>query len=360
MRKILLFAIISIIIFSCHKDYNKNTFDKFYEIKGEEIFNNDFEVFTLFAVDSILLVQLRENTYNFAVYNPKTLKCIYKFAKKGEGPDEFSDYLLYEHYIIEDNQLKVWLYGINVNKVYLINISEGMSKNKTVIETVLRISPQQKFSRLYVLDPNKIIGNNRNTTINMNRFVIYNPKNDSVIRTVEPFPPTKLESNDLAYIFYRYNYLYKSSFEMKPDKSKFVSAMEMFNRIDIFDNNGNFENSYIDENNITERQIDVYLSEKEDILKTRTVKYYYRGAFASNNYIYTLYYNQLKSDYSKKSIPVKIRIFNWKAEPICEIKVPDYLTSFTIDEKNGIMYGIAYYDEKILKYDIKPILDEIR
>ena len=73
-----------------------------------------------------------------------------------------------------------------------------------------------------------------------------------------------------------------------------------------------------------------------------------------------MYHNQKQADYSKKSIPVKIRIFNLNAEPVCEINVPDYLTTFTVDEKNGIMYGVAYFDEKIFKYDISSILDEIK
>jgi hypothetical protein len=148
---------------------------------------------------------------------------------------------------------------------------------------------------------------------------------------------------------------------MKPDKTKFVSTMNMFNRIDIFDNDGNLINSIIDnENNISKRQINEYLSAKEEKLKKVDVKNYYRCVYPSNSFIYALYYNQLDSEYGIKSIPTEIRIFNWQAEPVCEINVPDYLTTFTIDEKRGIMYGVAYFDEKILKYDISSILDEIK
>jgi hypothetical protein len=147
---------------------------------------------------------------------------------------------------------------------------------------------------------------------------------------------------------------------MKSDKTKFASAMTMFNRVDIFDANGNLLNSYIDKDNISKSQIRNYLSSTEENLINLDVKNYYMDAWSTNDFIYTLYHNQKQADYSKKSIPVKIRIFNWNAEPMCEINVPDYLTTFTVDEKNGIMYGGAYFDEKIFKYDISSILDEIK
>lgn len=182
---------------------------------------------------------------------------------------------------------------------------------------------------------------------------------DSIIKTVPVFPKVENNNYDLSFLFYRYNSLYISTFRMKPDKTKFASAMVMFNRIDIFDSEGNLENSIIEGEDFPEKTLDEYLKAKQENIDKINVKRYYQGSFVSDSYIYCLYYNQLQNEYSKNSIPVEVRIFNWSGEPLCKIKVPDYLQSFTIDEKNGLMYGIALFDEKILIYDIKSILNEI-
>jgi len=359
-NKFYLFLAISIFLFSCQSN-NKNTekkiFLKNYTINGKTIFNNDVNIIYLFSVDSILIAKLNDDNYHYAVYNPKTLKLLGKFARKGNGPNEFPDVLRYEQNIIENNQIKIWVYGYNTNKIYLINVSNSIKNQATTIDTILNVEPQIKFSNLFVTNDYKVIGNIRNTTTDMKRLLIYDIEKNKIVKEVDLFPKINIDNEDIAFIFYKKNMLHNSILVSNKELSKFASVLIRFNRVDIFDANCNTLNFYEGKNNNTKADIKDFLATK---LEDRgNIKQYYFYATSSSNYIYTLYYNQLYSEYPK-SIPVKIRIFNWNAEPVCEINVPDYLTTFTVDEKNGIMYGVAYFDEKILKYDISSILNEIK
>jgi len=359
-NKFYIFLAISIFLFSCQSN-NKNTekkiFLKNYTINGKTIFNNDVNIIYLFSVDSILIAKLNDDNYHYAVYNPKTLKLLGKFARKGNGPNEFPDVLRYEQNIIENNQIKIWVYGYNTNKIYLINVSNSIKNQATTIDTILNVEPQIKFSNLFVTNDYKVIGNIRNTTTDMKRLLIYDIEKNKIVKEVDLFPKIENNNEDITFIFYKYNWLFLSSLASNPNFTKFASAMLYFNRIDIFDKNGNIINSYEGKNNITKTEIDGFFS--TEIGNYANIKEYYSGTTSSGNFIYTIYYNK-KASKSAESLPVKIRIFNWNAELVCELNIPNHLTSIAIDEKNGIMYGVAFFDEKILKYDISSILDEIK
>jgi hypothetical protein len=356
-------AVLFTLVFT-YNDFGQNkdnAFTKSYELSGEEIFNEEFDIMLVDAIDTFIFAKLRSNDYNFRIYNSKTLNKIVNIAPIGESGNNFTNGLQYfgQYEKIHD-QLYIWLCDKNRNKLYRINITKSIKDSKTCIDKEIKYLPECMFSQVYFLDSATIIGQPSNLAIKMNRFQIYNPQLEKIVKTVSLFPKVNNDNQDLNFIFYRYNRLYNCGFMMKPDKTKFGSAMNMFNRVDIFDKDGNIKNSYIDEDDIPGYIIKTYLSAKQENIKKVNVKDYYMAAFATNSFFYTLYYNQLQSDYPEKSVPVKIRIFNWNAEPVCILKVPDYLQYFSIDEKNGIMYGVAYFDEKILKYDISSILDEIK
>lgn len=341
---------------------NSTGFQKEYSITCKEIMSEYIDIEYLKLADTLIIAKLfSEEDYYYAVYAPSTLTEIMRIARIGNGPGEFSNGLsYYGQYTLDNNRIKIWVKGTNSNKLSLIDVSESINQNKTIVEDVIKLSPETEYSTVFYIDSTKVVGRSYNSTPNMNRLQIFNPKENTIVKTIPLFPEVKNDNQNLQFIFYRYNFLYVSSLTMKYDKTRFASAMNMFNRLDIFDANGNLLNSYIDKDNISKSQIRDYLSSTEQNLINLDVKNYYMNACSTNDFIYTLYYNQKQADYPRKSIPITIRVFNWNAEPVCFIKVPDYLTSFSIDEKNGIIYGVAYHDEKILKYDIKSILDEIK
>jgi hypothetical protein len=127
-----------------------------------------------------------------------------------------------------------------------------------------------------------------------------------------------------------------------------------FDRIDIFKIDGELEMSVFDGLEIPDI-VNEYL-EADD---SRGLYMYYGGIATSNDYIYALYYGQSFADFGQIPIPTQIRIFDWKGNPLSRIEVSDYLYSFSVDERNGVMYGVDNFNKKILRYNIKPVLNEL-
>ena len=339
------------------------TFNKVFYLKGTEVLKEAYEVSSLSMADTLIIARLRpESEYYFSVYDPKTLKEIIKFGKKGYGPNEFPSSTSYMgQYEVVDGDLMIWLLGLNTSKMYRVNISKTIASKQTVIEKIIKVRPESSFLSVYYIDSTKLIGRSGNSTPAMFRLQIYNPKADKVVKTIPLFPPIERKKDDMEFVFYRYNLLFVSGLTLKPDKTKLATAMEMFNRVDILNIDGDVIASFVDKyNNISDANIDNYLSAKEQGLKYLNINSYYIKTCSSDSFIYTLYDNyQFKKSYFE-SHPVAIRIFDWESHPVCEIKIPDHLRTFTIDEKQGVIYGVDYLNEKFYMYDIKPVLNEIR
>ncbi len=374
---VLLFVIIAVFGVSCTNSGSKEqqkiapgSFDRVYSVTGKEILKDQYNILTLNVADSFLIATHRDSKdYYLTLYNAKTKEKIMDLLPKGKGPGEFSGGISYEYFENENGQLYFWVWAYNSQKFIRINLTETINKNKTVVDRVLNIGikdglfANEDFHNIFYIDSTKVVGRSSNLAFHINRFLSYNPVEGKIIKKVPPFPKVAYDSTKKdeghGFLMYRYNPLYLASFNMKPDKTKFSSAMNMFNRLDIFDADGNLVSSYVDDNNISDKLIKEYLSANEEHLKDVPVKNYYEGSFVTDSFIYTLYHNKLQSDW-KTSAPVQIRIFNWEAEPVCTIKIPDYLEYISVDEANGILYGNSFLDEKNLQYDISSILREIK
>ncbi len=378
MKKVnlILLALIVIAGMSCSGDKDKKqskkregSFDKVYSVTGEEILKEEYNVLSLYFIDKYLLASLRNtDEYFFTLYDLATNKKVMNLFPYGNGPGEFSSGYSYQHYEKEDGKLYVWIHDYQRFKLIKIDITRSVEENKTVIDKVVKTGTRDSFfvdmyfGAIFYLDSTKLVGTTSNLSLKMKRFVVYNPIEDTIIKAVAPFPEVKYDftKKDEGYgrLMYIYNQLYIAGLGMKPDESLFASAMSMFNRLDIFDANGNVTNSYVDDDNISENLIKEYLSSNLDNVSKVPVKNYYADVSVTDRFIYALYQNRLDSAW-RTSVPVKVRIFNWKAEPVCTIDIPDFLQHISVDENNGILYGCAYTDEKILKYDIKGIIDKI-
>jgi len=361
--KLLLAIICYLVSINSFSQERNDTFRKNFEVNGVEILKENYEIMLVDAIDTFLLAKLRpNNNYYFELLNSKSLKHITYIGRVGEGKNDFATEIVYNgQYEKINDQLFIWVQELNRKRLYRINITKSIKNGKTFIDKEIKYSPEYMFSQMFYIDSTNIIGASSNLDIKINRLLIINPQTNERIKVVKPFTIIKNDNNDINFLMYRYNMLYVAILALKPDKTKISSAMNMFNRLDIFDINGNILNSYIDKNeNLNSSLIRDYLAAKQQSINDINVKEYYIATTSTDSYIYTVYYNQLKSEYAKQSIPVEVRVFDWQSEPVCSIKVPDYLQYITIDEKNGIMYGVAYFDEKILKYDISSILDEIK
>ena len=57
----------------------------------------------------------------------------------------------------------------------------------------------------------------------------------------------------------------------------------------------------------------------------------------------------------RKHLPV-IQLFDYQGNPIAELKMDRFITSFDIDFNNGALYTLDYQEDEFYKYDIQDIL----
>lgn len=363
MRLSKIFYIILIFILSScayKRSSSDFIFENEYTVEGAQILSEEFSINQLFAINNYLFGYQKTGQYFFKIYNIETLSEIGEICKRGKGPNEFPSFLILNQYETCGIDLCIWVHDLNVGKLTKVNVKESLEKGETVVLNEIATKSQSSFFNAFVIDSSLVVGRSTNSIIDMNRLQLYNPINDSIIRTIPLFPKIDVtrSNDDINFRMVKYNPLYVGSIGLKPDKTKIASAMTSFNRIDIFDVNGDLYKSIVEGPEIPE-YLKNYLNSDEDNSES-TLQYFYSSIFTSNNFIYALYIGQMLSEYGGKSIPTQLRIFDWEGNPLVRININDYLFSFTIDENRGLLFGVDYYNEKLLRYDIKRIIEKLK
>lgn len=341
---------------SCHSpEIHHISFGESYQIEGESIrLTNLDNPGALLATESYIIVLQYGGEYFLRVYDIHDHRELGQLARKGSRPDEFPTSLILDHCVPCGNSECIWVHDLNKGELIKINIAESLDKLSLAIVQRVQTRPESRFHTAFVVDSTLVVGRSTNSTPQMNRLQIYDPSSDNIVKTVALFPKIDRPSNDLEFVTSKYNMLYVASLGLKPDNTQVASAMCSFDRIDIFNVDGEIKVSVYDGREIPVSSTEYLEEENADQLRM-----YYGDIFTSNSYIYALYYGQPFSEFGRMPVPTEIRIFDWLGEPRAKIKVGEYLHSISVDEGKGVIYGLDVLEKRVLRYDIKPILDEL-
>ena len=330
-----------------------------YSLEGNQILLEDVNINQLFTIDNYLFGHQYKGEYYFKIFDIENLSEIGELCRRGNGPNEFPFYLMLNQHYTDNSEVCIWVHDLTVGRLTKINVTQSLRDNETIVLREIPTRPQSAFYNAFVIDSSLIVGRSTNSIINMNRLQLYNPIDDSIIRTISLFPKVDVNQSkdDINFTMLKYNPLFVSSIGLKPDKSKIASAMTSFNRVDIFDINGDVYKSIIEGPDVPD-YLKKYLNAVEDNSES-SLQYFYNSIFTSNNFIYALYVGQELSEYGQKPLPTQLRIFDWEGNPMAKINLNDYLINFTIDEDRGVMFGVDHYNEKLLQYDIKELVDAL-
>jgi len=330
-----------------NKSQQNNT--RIINIKGESILKKEYGAMSIAVVDTLILVYIKGSKDFYHIYNANTLNYIGRLGKRGNGPSEWSAPHYSGQYIKTDSAILIWINDVFKYRFMLVNVTKSLKQNIPVVEKEYRHSPNFYLTQdlLYVNDF-KLVGTLGMDAIEKGRLCLYNPILNSV-QITNLFPKISNQNNFNTYDLYQ---IYFDDIRLKPDRSLLVSAMNTFDRIDIFDTTGNVIKSIIG----NEVKIDGIKNKKNSELVGLTS--YYEDIYLSDEYIYTLYYNQPVKDYGEIFIPTEIRVFDYTGNQLFCLKTEDYLMTFSVDENNGWIYGVDYFNEKILKYNIQGIFTD--
>lgn len=330
---------------------NESTLNFLYthQLSGKEFLKDEISALSIHQIDTLLLVYVRKMPYFYSVYNVKDLTLLGRIGVRGDGPEEWQGAFFTGQVEQKENQTYLWINERSKSQLIKLNLTKSLEEKKVIQEKTLSYKPELGFgSYIFSIDDKKWLGNQSVSESKKGRLINYNPATQ-VIETVKLTPIVPLLENTSIPLKYE---LYSEHLALKPDKRYLVSAMRYFNRIDIYDLEGNIAHSFEGKGNARN------LNFKEGDLKNEDLSQlilHYQYVTVSDKYIYALYFEQEEQKYGEEMKPLEIHVFDWKAKPIAKLKIPDYLISFCVDEVSNKIYGINFFEEKNLSYDLPNI-----
>ena len=300
---------------------------------------NDFIV-----VDSLIIAESAyiENDTIFSVYNKNTFRYLNSFGQKGRGPKEFLEEnpIITGQYKMRNNDICIWLGDLFSYK--LVNITKSIKENKTVIERVISLpkSVGTGGDNVFVFENDDLLG----TPFDSQRGrIFYYSAQTGEVKWVEYFPKV----NNPPIIEKNMHNLYGGPAKLSEDKKLFVSALSLFKRIDVFDNNTNHKFSI----KFNDSPKDV------DLISKSLVRYYY-DVDISKRFIYALN-NNLTSEQvinGGKGAFSELQVFSIDGDPICVYKLDHLLSRIEVDEENDYILGFAYLSDldesRLIRYKL--------
>ena len=348
MKYLSMVAIMAFLITSCDKGNVKKKleFDKIITLKSEP-----FELFKQPCVSSINLI----DRYIFLIdqceekfvhlYNAENYEYYGSFGGKGEGPKEFIFPEIYNQgYVDEADSLHVLIYDDIKKRLADVNVNNIMygsrqdfklyhpSHDGAYVSNFLSLK-NFLFTGIFAEYPNRFFINDLKTG-DLKSFK-YLPENNITVPKGEEFV------------------IFRNIIRTKPDGSAFVSALDLFPQIDIFDLDGNKTATYA-------------LAGKNERLNLNTsikplphkAMHYYMGLFVSNRYIYALNWNMSQQEFiDNVNVPGQIHVFDWKGNPIIQYQLDQKIAAIIVDEKKNIIIGIN--DTKEHPFFVYKLGDEL-
>lgn len=334
-----LVLILSIGLLSCNNSEVDKISIEYNLVEGQEILVNEIDVIELEIIDTFLFLRTRKNSAIYKVYSIPGLDSIGIMGYRGNGPNEFLAARYMGQETIHENNLFAWIEDPLHFRFMEINITQSINRDLS-IRKLLELSPKHPIGKdLFYINDTLLIGNSRNDALYSNMIIYFNPISNETINFIPNPDHIKNENSLFTHELYEIN---SSHLKLKPDKSMIVCAYNYFDKMYIYDISGNLLKvvGNIDQTIEVDRNLNNELTN------------YYFDIEVSDKYIYALYYNQLEKDYAEVIQPTYIRIYNWEGTLIHAYEIPEYLMSFCIDEENNVLYGLAFYESMIKKYDL--------
>jgi hypothetical protein len=301
-------------------------------------------------VDSFILTKTfqQSDSFLFQLYNKNSHKQYLRFGKAGKGPNEFLNPKPTGQVETKGNKIGLWVNDLYKQKYMFINLTQTINDKKTIIDKEF-ITPKEAEIGLdaFILKNNDIAGTSMSEK---GRLFYYNHK-DKTTKWVEYFPkvtypPVKEE---------QLHNLYSSTTRISPNQKYIVSALRLFKRIDVF--NDKLDHIFSITFKDSPKEPNFFKDEKNPI--PNNLVHYYTDLFLSSKYIYALNSAITQTDLSKENDTrySEVQVFTYTGDPIALYKLDHFIGSFTVDEENGIIWGISMPKEdlstQIVSFNIK-------
>jgi hypothetical protein len=254
---------------------------------------------------------------------------------------------------IEENGEKLLLISdpTKLNIKYL-NLSNFVKNGEEKYERELNPNVDHGVTQaVYQLNDSVLVSTSGIDILERGRLIFYNLKSD-VKSTTELFPQIKDHTLD-PYSQYA---LYFSHITVNKGKKLIASAMDAFNRVDIFSFHGELVTTAITGNSD-------FIINNENLTNGNALIPYntnYMHIASTNEYIYALHYDQNYMEIGKIEIEPSIKVFTWDGKFKCQLNTPDYISTFSVTSDNSKIIAVDNYSGKIIQYNISEIMNRPR
>lgn len=357
-------AAIGLLFLSCANEEKTETqsFDpeQRFELKGEKVFENEFSWQIESAGEYLLFEQNTETKENdlYHVYRAANLEFLGSVGERGQVPYGFIGAQYCGQYYVENGNTIFWVNDAPKRRISAINIEGSLDSDFAVIDRFIEHKPWHDFmNALYVLNEDGLAGHQPGFIKGSNQQPLYILKNKESKELISAgkYPEVR-NIKDFAQgerIAGNFNRL---SMAMKPDMSRFVIAFKLYDRLDVFDDDGKLVTSVRHPEKYEEYNafnvLDMSL--KAPIVNVTT---YYQKVVVTDDLIFALCLDRKKGVELEDNPSVQIRVFDWFGKLKYLLNCPNDLVTIAVDMANKKLYGHDALTQSFLQFDIS-MLDE--
>ena len=301
--------------------------------------------------DSLLIFSTKDKNGFWSFVSLPDYHFLGKFLVQGQGPYEFlqsPSTSSKTRFFRENEELFATIYHRS-GKLYKMNVSESLKANR------LNIAPLNEYLSPGLLDfvfidcTTFLCRELNGTETQQIRYILKN--NEKIIPShIERLNFAKIRENGS---FNDFNILAANT-KYNTERKLFVEAPVFLNYINMYSINDAFRKTICiggKMDNIEEIQ-DIPFFDR---------LYTFVGLRLFPEFWGVLHINESVKNYqTNKECCPKILLFDWSGNPLAQLELTNFATSFDIDFVNGYLYTLELETEAFFKYDIRDILQKLK
>lgn len=318
-----------------------NDFPKTDTLTGDTISIDNFGANTIHVIDSFMIFAGGRLDTFYTVCSKYDYTHLGNYIPQGRGQSELSGISFPLFNQTDTSGAKIFLQDRENLTIKTFNITQSVKAGQTIFDNrTIDIKNLPGLKALYPLNDTLLFLHYFNYKNNKECYALLNAN------TLIPLYTDTVYNNSLSS---RGNiFLWNTFGSINHNKKRYVTAMQFFNQINIYDYNTRKAITIIPYNNQTQ------LTEVEETLMPEKMEYY-EDLISTDTQIWALYANQNRKDWAtKENISTEIHIFDWEGNPIKKLILPQKINKIALDEEQNLLYGMTS-SEQVYKYPINRL-----
>lgn len=288
--------------------------------------------------DSVVFLTTSRGESAIKAFSTKDYSLIDEFGYKGDGPEGVDFPMFIKN---TSNSGRVELYDINYKTLMKVDFNTERNAHTIIKEQM----PDALWPSINVNKvTNGIYFANSLPPFNKGLFFKLNI-NTSEKEWIPFMPEYKTEEEDKTVI-------YRNIILINEDKAIVVCVMKYFNRIFIFDFNGNLIKDF----QIGKTAIEPIVEDLKLDKFSKDSDKFFLNIVGNETYFYCLYNRDRINIDDRKGINSKIFVFDWNLNHVSTIQTEHMISAFDVDPNNKYLLALVFDEEedtRVYKYDIE-------